>query len=183
MLHADESGWHFNGVLVWLWCFCTGRETFYAIEESRGQDVRHGHFVEAFEGVLVTDFYRPDNAVNARMNQTCWAHLLRELQAVEDRPDGSRDDGLDFAKRLRRMCTDAVRLAAAGDVVSQTERDSEGSPAFADDYWRRGRASSGRPAAGEPVADGRRVAPDVRRVPRRAGHEQPGPSGRSARQW
>ena len=123
VLHADETGWHRNGALVWLWCFCTGRETFYTIEESRGRDVLSKHFTEAFEGVLVTDFYRAYNAVNARMNQKCWAHLLRELKAVEDRPNGPRDDGLAFARPLKRIYTDAVRLAVRGDDVSQSERD------------------------------------------------------------
>jgi len=125
VLHADETGWHLNGVLVWLWCFCTGRETFYAIEDSRSQAVLNKYFVEAFDGVLVTDFYRAYNAVEARMNQKCWAHLLRELNAVEERPHGTRDDWLDFANRLRRIYTDAVRLAAAGDAVSEAERDSK----------------------------------------------------------
>lgn len=124
VLHADETGWYQNGALVWLWCFCTKRETFYAIDESRGHATLDKFFVEAFGGVLVTDFYRAYDAVETRMNQKCWAHLLRELKAVEERPNGPRDDWLDFAKKLRRIYTDAVRLAAAGDGTPQAERDS-----------------------------------------------------------
>lgn len=123
VLNADETGWHLNGVLVWLWCFCTSRETFYAIERSRGHATLEKFFAEAFEGVLVTDFWRAYDAVDARMNQKCWAHLLRELQAVEDRPNGARDDWLVFAKRLRRIFTDAVKLNAATDLPRE-QRDA-----------------------------------------------------------
>ena len=123
VLNADETGWYMNGALVWLWCFCTPRETFYAIDPSRGHEALDKFFVEEFQGVLVTDFWRAYNAT-ARMNQKCWAHLLRELKAVEERPDGARDDWPAFAKKLRRIYTDAVRLAAAGESVLQTERDS-----------------------------------------------------------
>jgi transposase len=113
VLHADETGWHQNGELVWLWCFCTPHETYYRLDESRGHAALNEFFKEAYDGVLVTDFWRAYDAVEARTNQKCWAHLLRELTAVDDRPDGARDDWPAFAKQLRRIYTDAVTLAAA----------------------------------------------------------------------
>jgi transposase len=125
VLNADETGWHLNGVLVWLWCFCSDRETFYAIDESRGHAALEKFFVEEFRGTLVTDFWSAYDAVKTRMNQKCWAHLLRELNVVDERPQGPRDDWLDFAKKLRRIYTDAVKLAAAGDAMPQAERDSK----------------------------------------------------------
>lgn len=125
VLNADETGWYLNGALVWLWCFCTKQETFYAIDESRGHAALEKFFVDEFGGVLVTDFWRAYDAVEARMNQKCWAHLLRELKEVDERPNGPRDDWVEFAKRLRRIYTDAVKLAAAGDATPVSERDSK----------------------------------------------------------
>jgi transposase len=125
VLNADETGWYLNGALIWLWCFCTNRSTFYAIDESRGHAALEKFFVEAFNGVLVTDFWRAYDAVDARLNQKCWAHLLRELKAIDEQPNGTRDDWIDFARTLRRIYTDAVKLAAAGDTMPTAERDSK----------------------------------------------------------
>jgi transposase len=125
VLNADETGWHLNGSLVWLWCFCTKRSTFYAIDESRGHAALEKFFAEDFNGILVTDFWRAYDAVETRMNQKCWAHLLRELKTVDERPNGPRDDWIDFAKKLRRIYTDAVKLAANGDTMPAKERDSK----------------------------------------------------------
>jgi len=124
VLNADETGWYLNGSLVWLWCFCTTRETYYAIDESRGRAALGKWFAEEFQGILVTDFWRVYDGA-ARLNQKCWAHLLRELTGVEDRPDGARDDWPGFAKKLRRIYTDAVRVAAAHGVMPAAERDSK----------------------------------------------------------
>jgi transposase len=125
VLNADETGWRLNGALVWLWCFCTQDATVYAIDRSRGHAALEKFFAEEFNGTLVTDFWRAYDAVEARMNQKCWAHLLRELKAVDERPNGPRDDWLDFAKKLRRIYTDAVKLASAGDARPGSERDSK----------------------------------------------------------
>jgi transposase len=125
VLNADETGWRLNGALVWLWCFCTKDSTVYAIDRSRGHAALEKFFAEEFNGTLVTDFWRAYDAVEARMNQKCWAHLLRELKAVDERPNGPRDDWLDFAKKLRRIYTDAVKLASAGDAMPASERDSK----------------------------------------------------------
>ena len=109
---------------MWLWCFCTTRETYYAIDESRGRAALDKFFTEEFRGILVTDFWRVYDGA-ARMNQKCSAHLLRELTGVEDRPDGAREDRPAFAERLRRICTEAVRVAAAHGVMPAAERDSK----------------------------------------------------------
>ena len=124
VLNADETGWYLNGTLVWLWCFCTTEETYYAIDESRGRAALGKFFAEEFQGILVTDFWQVYDGA-ARMNQKCWAHLLRELTGVEDRPDGAREDWTAFAKKLRRIYTDAVRVAATHGTMPESERDSK----------------------------------------------------------
>jgi transposase len=124
VLNGDETGWFLNGVLVWLWCFCTSRETFYAIDESRGHASLERFFVEEFQGVLVTDFWRAYDIVTDQQ-QKCWAHLLRDLQVIDESPSGTRDDWLVFAKKLRRIDSDAVRLAAKIDVLPESKHASK----------------------------------------------------------
>ena len=124
VLNADETGWYLNGSLVWLWCFCTARSTYYAIDESRGHAALDKFFAEEFGGILVTDFWRAYDSV-ARVNQKCWAHLLRELKEVDERVGGPRDDWPIFAKKLRRVYTDAVRVASRHGSISDAERDSK----------------------------------------------------------
>jgi transposase len=65
---------------------------------------------DEFEGVLATDFWQAYNIVD-QLKQKCWAHLLRELKQVEE--DGKdQGDWADFAKKLRRIFADGVRLVA-----------------------------------------------------------------------
>jgi transposase len=111
VLHADETGWRVEGRTGWLWCFATADATFYRIDESRGHAALDEFFVEEFRGVLVTDFWAAYDAVG-RTKQKCWPHLLRELKEV----DAGSDNGGDwpvFAKRLRRIYGDAIRLELA----------------------------------------------------------------------
>lgn len=111
VLHADETGWRVEGRTWWLWCFATTDAAFYLIDESRGHAALDEFFVEEFRGVLVTDFWAAYDAVG-RTKQKCWPHLLRELKEV----DAGSDNGGDwpaFAKRLRRIYGDAIRLELA----------------------------------------------------------------------
>lgn len=111
VLHADETGWRVNGQTWWLWCFATADATCYLIDESRGHPALEEFFVQEFAGVLVSDFWAAYDAVG-RTRQKCWPHLLRELKEV-DKGSEADQDWPDFAKRLRRIYTDAVRLAAS----------------------------------------------------------------------
>jgi len=109
VLHADETGWRVNGKTHWLWCFSTGDSTYYMIDRSRGSPALMKFFKREFNGTLVTDFWGAYNAVACSQRQMCLVHLLRELEKVETYRcvDG---DWPAFAKKLRRLISDAIRL-------------------------------------------------------------------------
>jgi transposase len=109
VLHGDESGWRVNGKTHWLWCFTTRNLTFYMINRSRGSPALMNFFVEEFTGVLVTDFWGAYNAVVCALRQTCLVHLLRELEHTE-RYKSPGKHWPEFAKKLRRLVGDAIRL-------------------------------------------------------------------------
>jgi transposase len=121
VLHADETGWRVDGKTWWLWCFATTDSTFYFLDPSRGHPALDQFFVEEFDGVLVSDFWAAYDAVG-RMKQKCWPHLLRDLKEV-DKGAENGDDWSEFAKRLRRIYTDAVRLAAARQTMPKDEHE------------------------------------------------------------
>ena len=108
VLHADETGWRVNGQTYWLWCFANAQVCYYMIDRNRGSPVLAKFFNQAFNGVLVTDFWKAYASVEAYDRQYCLAHLLRELEKVDER-NGSAD-WRRFAKHLRRLLRDGFRL-------------------------------------------------------------------------
>lgn len=109
VLHGDETGWRVNGVTHWLWCFCTRDATYYLIDRSRGSPALAKFFVEDFAGTLVSDFWGAYNAVACAQRQTCLVHLLRELEQTEKYKSPGKHWPA-FAKKLRRLLADAIRL-------------------------------------------------------------------------
>jgi transposase len=109
VLHGDESGWRVDGKTHWLWCFTTRNLTFYMINRSRGSPALMKFFVEEFAGTLVTDFWAAYNAVVCALRQTCLVHLLRELEHTE-KYKSPGEHWPAFAKKLRRLLGDAIRL-------------------------------------------------------------------------
>jgi len=109
VLHGDESGWRVDGKTHWLWCFATKNLTFYMIDRSRGSPALSKFFIEEFAGTLVTDFWGAYNAVVCALRQTCLVHLLRELEHTEKYKSPGKSWPV-FAKKLRRLLGDAIRL-------------------------------------------------------------------------
>ena len=86
-LHADETGWRVNGDTHWLWCFGSRTTCYYMIDEGRGSDALKKFFAAAFRGVLIHDFWGPYASVLLEEegdHQCCLAHLLRELDHVDE---------------------------------------------------------------------------------------------------
>ena len=114
-LHADETGWRVNGVTYWLWCFANIRSCYYMIDRCRGSPALQKFFTDVFEGVLITDFWAPYESVCAEDRQYCLVHLLRELEKVDLRNDSG--EWRAFAKKLRRLLRDGMRLRKRPDFV------------------------------------------------------------------
>ncbi len=114
-VHADETGWRVNGQTYWLWCFTNDRNCYYMIDRSRGSPALQRFFTEAFEGVLITDFWSPYESVCAEDRQYCLVHLLRELEKVDLKNDSAEWNG--FAKKLRRLLRDGIRLRKRSDFA------------------------------------------------------------------
>jgi hypothetical protein len=121
VLCADETGWRVEGETWWLWCFSTDDATFYMLDESRGHPALDKFFVEEFNGVLVSDFWAAYDAVG-RLHQKCWPHMLRELKEVDEGTENG-GDWPEFAKRLRRIYGDAIRLTAARGTLPSDAYD------------------------------------------------------------
>ena len=109
VLHADETSWRVAGKTHWLWCFANGHVTYYLIDRSRGEVALRKFFLEEFQGTLVSDFWSAYNAVVCAARQGCLVHLLRDLETV-DRYGRGGEHWPAFAKKLRRLLGDAIRL-------------------------------------------------------------------------
>jgi transposase len=109
VLHGDETSWRVAGKTHWLWCFANEETTYYLIDRSRGEPALRKFFIEEFQGTLVTDFWGAYNAVVCAARQGCLVHLLRDLETVERYSRGGKHWPA-FAKKLRRLVGDAIRL-------------------------------------------------------------------------
>ena len=119
-LHADETGWRVSGQTYWLWCFANDRNCYYIIDRSRGSPALQKFFTEEFKGVLITDFWPAYASVCADDRQYCLVHLLRELENVDEH--NHSPEWQSFAKRLRRLLRDGIRLRKRPDFAPNMHR-------------------------------------------------------------
>jgi len=113
VLNADQTGWRVNGKSHWPWCFASKGACYYQIDRSRGGPALEKFFLDAFDGVLVHDFWAAYDPVLAGDHPCCLAHLLRELQKVDLINDAVAWKA--FAKKLRRLIRDGIRLRKRAD--------------------------------------------------------------------
>jgi len=117
VLHADETGWRVSGITHWLWCFTTQTTSYYMIDKSRGKAALMKFFTEAFEGILITDFWAAYDRITAGLKQKCMVHLFREIEKVLVR--NKSPAWLAFSKKLKRLLRDTLRLKKRDDVSEQ----------------------------------------------------------------
>ena len=124
IVHADETGWRENGQNGYVWVFSTpaGQSgiCYYHYEKSRAHQVVEKFLGEAFQGVLVSDFYGAYN-VYPGLHQRCWVHLLRDLHFLkEDHPEDETVQR--WARELRALYDSGVSFVKT-EPQSQEERE------------------------------------------------------------
>ena len=91
--HLDETSWRQGDKRAWLWVAVTSLVTVFLVRMSRGGQVARELLGEKFAGILVTDRYSAYNWYPVRWRQVCWAHLLRDFEAMRDRGGRSEEIG------------------------------------------------------------------------------------------
>jgi transposase len=87
--HLDETSWRQGDQPAWLWVAVTTWVTVFVVRLSRGGHVAQELLGKTFAGILVTDRYSAYNWYPVRWRQLCWAHLLRDFEAMRGRGGSS----------------------------------------------------------------------------------------------
>jgi len=103
--HLDETRWRQGGKRAWLWTAVTSVVTVFVVRLSRGAHVACELLGEEFSGILVTDRYSAYNWYPVRWRQVCWAHLLRDFEAIRGRGGCSKALGDALLAQAHQMFT------------------------------------------------------------------------------
>jgi transposase len=107
--HADETGWRNDGFSGYGWLYATLNMSIFRFRASRSSAVvREVLGTAKLPGVLVVDRYNAYNKVPCRI-QYCYAHLLRNVQDLEDEfPDN--EEIRQFVADLAPLLSSAMSL-------------------------------------------------------------------------
>jgi transposase len=98
---VDETGWKLSGKLHWLWVAESEQATLFHLGPSRGRSELLRLLGKDYGGIVTSDRWSAYQMYARR--QLCWAHLVRNLEALSLRgPEAAR-----FARRGLVLC---VRL-------------------------------------------------------------------------
>ena len=103
--HLDETRWRQGAKQAWLWVAVTTWVTVFVVRLSRSGDIARALLGKPFSGILVTDRYSAYNWYPVRWRQLCWAHLLRDFEAMCDRGGRSEAIGDALLAQAHQMFT------------------------------------------------------------------------------
>jgi transposase len=101
--HLDETGWREGRTRAWLWVAVTTWVTVFVVRLSRGAKVAQDLLGDRFCGILVTDRWSAYTWYPTRWRQVCWAHLLRDFEAMIERGGRSQAVGEALREQARQM--------------------------------------------------------------------------------
>jgi transposase len=101
--YLDETGWRERRQRAWLWAAVTAGVTVFAIRLSRSGKVAQELLGERFWGYLVTDRWSAYTWSPTWRRQLCWAHLLRDIEAMIERGGRSREIGEALRAQAHQM--------------------------------------------------------------------------------
>ncbi|MDG6977804.1 MAG: transposase [Nitrososphaerota archaeon] len=111
-IHGDETSWRIKGKNHWLWAFLGKWSVVYEVDRSRGKDVPK-KILGDYRGIVTSDSWGAWNYIGEKW-QRCLVHYLRELkETMKYKSPGA--DFFPFAKKLKRVLRDAIRMAEVQD--------------------------------------------------------------------
>jgi transposase len=101
--YLDETGWREGQQRAWLWTAVTTWVTVFVVRRSRRGKVAQELVGERFWGWLVTDRWSAYTWYPTWRRQLCWAHLLRDSEALIERGGRSQAIGEALRAQARQM--------------------------------------------------------------------------------
>jgi transposase len=101
--YVDETGWQESSQQKWLWVNTTRDVTVFKVLSGRSTSDAQEVIRESAKGVVTTDRHGAYNWLSARRRQLCWAHLMRDFQAMVERSGDSAQVGQALLDQSREM--------------------------------------------------------------------------------
>ncbi len=102
-VHADETSWRLQGATQWLWVAASSLMACYRIDPSRSQKAAKALLGEDFGSFLISDRYAGYHWLDVLQQQLCWAHLIRQLTEISERPGAPGLLGKKLLKAAREV--------------------------------------------------------------------------------
>ena len=116
VVHIDETGWREAGRNGWVWTLTTATIQLFHYSRSRAGAVALRLLGETGAATVVSDFYSAYDQLD-RVQQRCWAHLLRDIHdLVLAHPDAP--EVATWAAGVRAIYDRAVTWAAAATAAA-----------------------------------------------------------------
>jgi transposase len=91
--NVDETSWKLAGGRCWLWAAATATAVAFVIHARRSVAGLTALLGEVVGGIVGSDRWSAYQRVPLRRWQVCWAHLVRDFQAMVDRADAGSPIG------------------------------------------------------------------------------------------
>jgi transposase len=91
--NTDETGWKEAGRLCWLWAAVTSGVAYFVIHARRGAAGLTALLGEVITGIVTSDRWSAYHRLDVYRRQLCWAHLVRDFQALVERGGSSKAIG------------------------------------------------------------------------------------------
>lgn len=105
VIGGDETGAKVDGRKHWVWAYQTESLTLLAMSPSRGLKAIKSHFPNGFgKAILCHDAWKTYFNYSDNLHQLCCAHLLRELNYIEERYKSG------WAEKLKALLKEAIVL-------------------------------------------------------------------------
>jgi transposase len=101
--YRDETGWREGQQRAWLWTAVTAWVTVFVVRRRRSGEVAQELLGERFWGWLVTDRWRAYTWYPTWRRPLCWAHWLRDSEAMIERGGRSQEIGEALRVQARQM--------------------------------------------------------------------------------
>jgi transposase len=100
---GNADGNNPNGKRGWQWVMVTAVVTVFIQGLSRSTAAAIELVGSSFGGIVVSDRFSAYNHLPTQQRQLCWAHLIRDLNAIAERPGASAEFGAELQSLQQQL--------------------------------------------------------------------------------